>query len=164
VTFALAFVRRWVGGRVALTVQHNLRTAIFDRLMRLDFAGHDRLRTGQLVSRSSSDLGLVQQLLSTTPLLLGNLVLVVVSVVAMVFLSPQLTIVTAVVLPILAKLSLRLRAMVFPATWDAQQRAGEVAGVVDEAVSGVRIVKGFGAEEREIGRLGQVVGWRCRAS
>ena len=39
---------------------------------------------------------------------------------------------------------------VFPATWDAQQRAGEVAGVVDEAVTGVRVVKGFGQEEREL--------------
>ena len=35
VTFGLAFVRRWVGGRVSLGVQHDLRTAIFDRLMRL---------------------------------------------------------------------------------------------------------------------------------
>ena len=58
-TFGLAFVRRWFGGRVSLAVQHGLRTAIFDRLMRLDFAGHDRLRTGQLVSRASSDLGLI---------------------------------------------------------------------------------------------------------
>ena len=60
VTFGLAFVRRWFGGRVSLSVQHQLRTAIFDRLMRLDFAGHDQLRTGQLVSRASSDLGLIQ--------------------------------------------------------------------------------------------------------
>ena len=48
---------------------------------------------------------------------------------------------------------MQLRTTVFPATWEAQQRAGEVAGVVDEAVTGVRIVKGFGAEDREIERL-----------
>ena len=41
---------------------------------------------------------------------------------------------------------------VFPASWDAQQRAAEVAGVVDEAVSGVRVVKGFGQEDRELER------------
>jgi ATP-binding cassette subfamily B protein len=46
-----------------------------------------------------------------------------------------------------------MRATVFPATWDAQQRAAEVAGVVDEAVSGVRVVKAFAAEEREVARL-----------
>ena len=41
----------------------------------------------------------------------------------------------------------------FPAQWDALQRAGEVAGVVDEAVSGVRVVKGFGQEDRELATL-----------
>jgi ATP-binding cassette subfamily B protein len=46
-----------------------------------------------------------------------------------------------------------MRDRVFPATWVAQQRAADVAGVVDEAVSGVRVVKAFAAEEREVGRL-----------
>ena len=152
-TFGLAFVRRWVGGRVSLGVQHDLRTAIFDRLMRLDFAGHDRLRTGQLVSRASSDLGLIQQLLAFLPIMLGNIVLVVIALIAMTILSPTLTLVMVVALPLMGVTAMRLRTTVFPATWDAQQRAGEVAGVVDEAVTGVRIVKGFGAEQREIDRL-----------
>ncbi|MDH4077539.1 MAG: ABC transporter transmembrane domain-containing protein, partial [Acidimicrobiia bacterium] len=156
ITFGLAYVRRWVGGRVGLRVQNDLRIAIFDRLMRLDFAGHDALRTGQLVSRSSSDLGLIQGLLSFLPILLGNVVLIVLSLVAMVWLSPLLSLVMVATLPLLALAAVRLRSTVFPATWDAQQRAGEVAGVVDEAVSGVRIVKGFGAEDREIERLGAV--------
>jgi ATP-binding cassette subfamily B protein len=154
-TFGLAFVRRWVGGRVSLGVQHDMRTSIFDRLMRLDFAGHDRLRTGQLVSRASSDLGLIQQLLAFLPIMLGNIVLVIVALVAMIWLSPTLTVVMVVAVPLMARAALRLRTTVFPATWDAQQRAGEVAGVVDEAVTGVRIVKGFGAEQREIERLGR---------
>jgi len=156
ITFGLAFVRRWVGGRVGLSVQHDLRTSIFDRLMRLDFAGHDKLRTGQLVSRASSDLGLIQQLLAFLPIMLGNVVMLVIALVAMVVLSPTLTLIMAVALPLMALAAIRLRTTVFPATWEAQQRSGEVAGVVDEAVSGVRIVKGFGAEQREIERLGAV--------
>lgn len=155
ITFGLAFVRRWYGGRVSLAVQHDLRTSIFDRLMRLDFAGHDRLRTGQLVSRASSDLGLIQQLLAFLPIMLGNIVMLIISLTAMVILSPVLTLVMVVALPLMAVTALKLRTTVFPATWEAQQRAGEVAGVVDEAVTGVRIVKGFGAEHREIERLGQ---------
>ena len=153
ITFGLAYVRRWVGGRISLTVQHTLRTAIFERLMRLDFAGHEQLRTGQLVSRASSDLGLIQQLLAFLPIMLGNLVLLVIALVTMTILSPTLTLVMVATLPLMAVIALRLRTTVFPASWDAQQKAGEVAGVVDEAVSGVRIVKGFGAENREIERL-----------
>jgi ATP-binding cassette subfamily B protein len=154
ITFGLAFVRRWVGGRVSLAVQHDLRTSIFDRLMRLDFAGHDTLRTGQLVSRASSDLGLIQQLLAFLPIMLGNVILVLIALVAMLILSPELTLIMAVALPLMAFTALKLRTTVFPATWFAQQRAAEVAGVVDEAVTGVRVVKGFGAEAREIERLG----------
>ncbi|MBW3668707.1 MAG: hypothetical protein KY443_05785, partial [Actinobacteria bacterium] len=47
VRFGAAFVRRYTGGRVALDVQHDLRTAIYDRLQRLDFARHDEMQTGQ---------------------------------------------------------------------------------------------------------------------
>jgi len=153
VSFGSAVVRRWVGGRVSLDVQYDLRNAIYERLQRLDFAGHDQLQTGQLVSRASSDLGLIQGLLAFLPIMLGNLVMVVLSLAIMLILSPALTLVMVVALPLLAVVALRLRRKVFPATWDAQQRAGEVAGVVDEAVSGVRVVKGFGQEDRELAHL-----------
>ncbi len=152
-SFTAAYVRRWVGGRVSLDVQFDLRNAIYERLQRLDFAGHDSLQTGQLVSRASSDLGLIQGLLSFLPIMLGNLVMLVLSLIVMTVLSPPLTAVMLVTLPILLVLTLKLRRTIFPATWDAQQRAGDVAGVVDEAVTGVRVVKGFGQEDRELARL-----------
>ncbi len=152
-SFGCAYVRRWVGGRVSLEVQYDIRNAIYGRLQRLDFAGHDKLQTGQLVSRASSDLGLLQTLLGFLPIVVGNIVLLVVALVVMIILSPLLTIVTLIALPLLLALSMRMRALVFPATWHAQQRSGEVAGVVDEAVTGVRVVKGFGQEDREQARL-----------
>ena len=153
VTFIGAYVRRYVGGRVALDVQYDLRTSIFERLQRLDLAGHDHMRTGQLVSRASSDVGLLQGILSFLPITAGNLVTLLVSVVVMAVLSPILTAVALVAVPALLIVMVRLRLRVFPASWDAQQRAGEVAEVVEEAVSGVRVVKGFGQERRMIGDL-----------
>jgi len=151
--FGAAHVRRFVGGRVGLGVQHDLRTAIFERLQRLDFARHDEAQTGQLVSRAGADVTLVQGLLAYLPLQTGNLVLLAVSLVVMAVLSPLLTLVALTVVPALLLLALRLRTTVFPAAWDAQQKAAEVAGVVDESVTGVRVVKGFGQEERELSRL-----------
>jgi len=153
--FAAAHVRRFVGGRVALAVQFDLRNDIYERLQRLDFARHDDFQTGQLVSRAGSDVALVQGLLAFLPLMSGNLVMLVVSLAIMVVLSPLLTLVTLVVVPLILVVALRLRTTVFPATWDAQQRAAGVAGVVDEAVTGVRVVKGFGQEQRELERLTQ---------
>jgi ATP-binding cassette subfamily B protein len=156
ISFAAGYVRRYVGGRVALDVQFDLRNAIFERLQRLDFATHDELPTGQLVSRASTDLGLIQGLLAFTPIMLGNLVMVVVSFIVMLVLSPPLTLVALVCLPALLIVALKLRTSLFPATWVAQQRAAEVAGVVDEAVTGVRVVKGFGQEQRELDNMAVV--------
>jgi ATP-binding cassette subfamily B protein len=151
--FGLSFVRRFYGGRIALDVQYDVRNDIYDRLQRLDFARHDELETGQLVSRSSSDVGLLQGLLQFLPLVSGNVVMVLLSVGIMFWLSPVLTLVALLVVPAVVAVALRLRTTMFPAAWHAQQRAAEVAGVVDEAVTGVRVVKGFGQEERELARL-----------
>src|SRR3954452_24831354 len=153
VNFVLSYVRRFVGGRFAFDVQHDLRTTIFERVQRLDFARHDQLPTCQVVSRASSDLALVQALLSFLPLATGNVVLLVLSLVVMLVLSPLLTLIVLAIVPALLFVSLRLRRGMFPAQWDSLQRAGEVAGVVDEAVNGVRVVKGFGQEDRELASL-----------
>ena len=156
--FFAAYVRRFVGGRVSLDVQFDLRNAVYERLQRLDFASHDQLQTGQLVSRASSDIGLLQGLLAFLPIMLGNLVLLVIAIVVMLILSPPLALVALGAIPLLLVVALRLRRTIFPASWDVQQRAGEVAGVVDEAVTGVRVVKGFGQEDRELHRLADVGG------
>ena len=147
------YIRRWRGGQFSLFVMFDLRNAIYERLQRLDFAGHDQLHTGQLVSRSSSDVGLIQGLLQFLPIMSGNVVMVAFSVVIMFVLSPPLALIMLVSLPVLLAVALRMRSTVFPATWHAQQEAGVVAGVVDEAVTGVRVVKGFGQEDRELAHL-----------
>jgi ATP-binding cassette subfamily B protein len=149
VNFAGIYLRRYRGGRVSLDVQHDLRTELFDSLSRLDGARQDEIRTGQLVGRSISDLNMVQGIMSMVPVTLGNIVLFVVSLGIMVVLSPVLTLVTVAVAPALWMIALASRRKLFPASWDAQQQSGEVVGLVDEAIGGVRVVKGFGQEEQE---------------
>ncbi|HEX3189528.1 MAG TPA: ABC transporter ATP-binding protein [Streptosporangiaceae bacterium] len=153
VNFYGIYLRRYRGGRLSLDVQHELRTDLFDSLSRLDGARQDEMRTGQLVGRAISDLNMVQGLLSMVPVTLGNIVLFVLTIGIMVALSPVLTIVTVAVAPALWVIALASRRKLFPASWDAQQQSGEVAGVVDEAIGGVRVVKGFGQEEQEQERL-----------
>src|SRR6202043_3707232 len=121
--------RRYIGGRVSLDVQYDIRNTIYDQLQRLDFARHDEMQTGQLVSRANSDVGLVQGLLAFLPIMSGNLLLLVASLVIMIY-SPLLTAVSLVVVPLIGLVTLRMRDKLFPATWDAQQQEGAVAGVV----------------------------------
>jgi len=147
--FAGIYLRRYRGGQLSLDVQHAMRTELFDALSKLDGARQDEIRTGQLVGRSISDLNMVQGLMSMVPVTLGNLVLFVLTLVIMLVLSPILTIVTLAVTPPLWLIALASRRKLFPASWDAQQQSGEVVGLVDEAIGGVRVVKGFGQEEQE---------------
>ncbi|MCU1616766.1 MAG: transporter [Frankiales bacterium] len=151
--FAAGFVRRYLAGRLSLDVQYDMRNDLAASLARLDGPQQDRLQTGQVVSRSISDVTLVQGLLAFLPNLAGNLLLFVVSLGVMLWLSPLLTVVALAVGPALWWVALRSRRDLFPANWAAQQQAGAVAGDVEAAVTGVRVVKGFGQERRELDRL-----------
>jgi len=153
IAFGAAFVRRYRGGRVSLDVQYDLRNAMFDRLQALDFESHDAMPTGQLVSRANSDATLVQSLLAYFPNVTSNVLLLIASLVIMLVLSPLLAIVSLVVAPSLVVIAYRMRTRMFPASWDGQQREGDVAQIVDDDVNGVRIVKAFGQERRELNRL-----------
>ena len=153
VNFGAVYLRRYVGGRLALDVQHDLRTDLFGSVSRLDGARQDEMSTGQLVSRSIADIRMVQSLLQMMPVSIGNVLLFVFSFAIMLALSPLLTVVAFVVAPALWMIALASRRKLFPASWHASQQAGEIAGIVDESVGGVRVVKGFGQEEQELGRL-----------
>jgi ATP-binding cassette, subfamily B, bacterial len=153
INFGVSRTRRYLGGQIGIEVQNDLRTDVFDALTELDGQGQDNLETGQIVSRSSSDINMVAQLLGMMPMLLGNILLFGGSLVAMVVLSPLLTVIGFAVGPGLLVVTTLARRKLFPATWDAQQKTGALAGVVDGAVTGVRVVKGFGQEEQEVDKL-----------
>ncbi|MDX6354167.1 MAG: ATP-binding cassette, subfamily bacterial, partial [Streptomyces sp.] len=148
--FGAAFTRRYRSGRLSLGVQYDLRGDAFAALLRLSGAQQDDLRTGQIVSRSISDITLIQTLLQFLPNMTGNALMFLFSVVFMAVLSPLLTLVALVVGPLLWLIALRSRQDLFPANWHAQQEAAEVASAVEATVTGVRIVKGFGQEHREL--------------
>jgi ATP-binding cassette subfamily B protein len=154
IRFGSSFLRRWAGGRLSLDVQHDMRQDVFGALQGLDGSGQDRLRTGQVVSRANTDLQMVQSLLAMVPLSAGQVVLFVASLVIMLFLSPLLTVMALLVVPAVVLVTRLTRTRLFPATWAAQQSAAEVAEIVEEDVTGVRVVKAFGQEERELARLG----------
>jgi ATP-binding cassette subfamily B protein len=151
--FLGAHLRRYRGGKVALGVQYDLRNEMQAHLQRMDFTNLDRMPTGQLVARASSDTTLVQGLLMFIPMMSGNVLLMILSLGVMLWLSPPLALVSLIIAPALMVVSYRMRTKIFPATWDAQQKEGEVIQIVDEAVNGVRVVKAFGQERRELERV-----------
>ncbi|PVC96569.1 ABC transporter ATP-binding protein [Streptomyces sp. CS090A] len=154
--YIATYIRRYYGGRLALDVQHDLRTDMYTTITKLDGKRQDELSTGQVVGRATSDLQLIQGLLFMLPMTIGNVLLFLMSLVIMARLSLPLTLVALAVAPALWAIARRSRKRLFPATWYAQGQAAAVAGVVDGAVSGVRVVKGFGQEDQETGKLREV--------
>ncbi|WP_432156656.1 ABC transporter ATP-binding protein [Streptomyces sp. bgisy153] len=154
--YVLTYVRRYYGGRLALDVQHDLRTEMYGTITRLDGRRQDELSTGQVVGRATSDLQLIQGLLFMLPMTIGNFALFLISLVVMAWLSVPLTLVALAVAPALWWIARRSRTRLHPSTWYAQAQAAAVAGVVDGAVSGVRVVKGFGQEDQETGKIREV--------
>ncbi len=155
IRFATSYGRRWLAGRLALNVQHSLRVDLLTALHRYDGPRQDGLRTGQVVSRSISDLQLVQGLLAMAPLAGMSVFMSMLAAIVMLVLSPILAIVALLTVPAIAVVVYRIRPRLHAATWSAQQRAADLAQHVEETVTGVRVVKGFGQEARMVRVLEQ---------
>jgi len=149
VSFAGNYLRRRVNGKAAARSQRDLQLQVHHHMQYLDVAGRGRFRTGDVMSRATSDLTVIQIFLQQLGVAYGNLTLLVVALVAMVFLSPLLALVMAVAVPVFFVVTVRFRQRSFPASWTDQFYKGSVAGVVEEAVTGIRIVKAFGQEAQE---------------
>lgn len=152
-TFFASRIRRFRAAKVVLEVQYQIRNAVHEQLQRLDIGSHQSMPTGQLVSRISTDAGVMVRVLSYLPALSSNVLLIVVSLVVMVVLSPLLAVISALVVPALVLVVYKMRRQVRPATWDSQQRGAEVTQTVTQTVSGIRVVKAFGQEDHELDRF-----------
>ncbi|MFD6399622.1 ABC transporter ATP-binding protein [Nocardia sp. NPDC060249] len=152
--FGSSYARRVASSELSLGVQHDLRRDLFAALLRLNGREQAQLRTGQVVSRAITDVTLIQMFLQLIPMIAGNVALLAAVLVLMAVMSPALTVIALVVLPGLWIVTRRSQRQLFPANWDAQARAAEVAMQVEAAVAGVRVVKGFGQEQYELEQLG----------
>jgi ATP-binding cassette subfamily B protein len=151
--FVLNYLRRSYGARASLDVQDELRRAIHRKVNELDIVRHGEISIGDAMSRAAGDVTLVQAFLNQIPIFTANLTMLGVALVVMAWLSAPLSLVVAGFVPIFLVLAVRFRDRIFPASWNDQRLTAAVAGVVDEAVSGVRVVKAFAQEDWELSLL-----------
>lgn len=153
VRYVFQFGRRYCAGRMSNSAQHHLRVDILRSLQRLNGPEQDRLQTGQVVSRSISDLNLTQAMLAMLPLIAGYFLKIIVTLGLMLWISPKLTLIAVVLLPFLVWITAKSRPTLFAATWAAQQSVADLSTHVEETASGIRVVKAFHQEPREIATL-----------
>ena len=145
--------RRYYAFREARWTETQLRERLFGHILRLHIGYHDRSQTGQLMSRSSSDLQQIQAFVVMIPITLSNLAMVISVTVILALTNPLLTLVALAPLPLVNFAGRRFSSSIHPAVQAVQQEQAELATVVEETVSGVRVIKGFGAEAVQSAKL-----------
>jgi ATP-binding cassette subfamily B protein len=146
--------RRYWNGVASRRVESQMRRGFHDHLLFLDVGYHSDVNRGQLLSRVTSDLFQIQAVVGSAPYWLGSAALASAVAVILLVTSPMLAAVALVALPLVAVTSQRFSKRVRAAISDLQRERGALAGVVEETVSGIRAVKGFGAEPVMEDRLG----------
>ena len=126
----------YVSTKVGQRVMHDLRTAVYSHLQRMSLAFFTRTRTGEVQSRIANDIGGMQATVTTTATtLVSNLTTVVASIIAMIVLDWQLTIVSLILLPVFVWVSRRVGTERRRITRDRQRQLSTISSIVQESLS-----------------------------
>ncbi|MGH9045276.1 MAG: ABC transporter ATP-binding protein [Acidimicrobiales bacterium] len=147
------YVARYCLMRTAYEIEFDLRNIIYEHLAKMSFSFYDKVQSGQLISRANSDIRSVQMYLTFAPSILVQCSIALVAFAYMLSISVPLALVAMLPMPFVYVLGLQMRRSLFPVSWLIQARLADVATIVDENVNGVRVVKSFAAEQRELTTL-----------
>lgn len=140
------YLAEWISQRAA----YDIRNAIYDRLQRLSFAYHDKAQTGQIMSRATVDVESVRMFFSMGVLrLIYVVVLLVVVLILMLAMSWKVALVAWAFLPPAALRSIQVTTSLHPIWLKIQELQGRLGTVLQENLSGMRVVKAFSREARE---------------
>src|SRR5215211_7905032 len=146
--------RRIVSGRVSLAVELDLRNGLYGHLQALELGFFDRQQTGQLMSRATVDLQSIRFFLGYGLVWIAQSGLTIVfAAVAMFAKDASLAALALAPVPFVVAVAARYGRRSRPALQEVQQRLAELTAEAEENVSGVRVVKSFAAEERQLDRF-----------
>ena len=132
----------------------DLRTRVFDHLQRLSMPFYDREKAGVLVSRMTSDVDSLAELVQMGLVMFAmNTLLLVFSLVVLVIVSWQLALVCLVALPPVVLASIRFQRESNRAYLTIRDRIGHTLSRLQEGISGVRVIQAYGRESIEIDRF-----------
>jgi ATP-binding cassette subfamily B protein len=150
-------ITNYSGRRCLLTVayrlEYDLRHIVYQHYMGLSFPFYDRVSVGELISRANSDVRAVQMYLVMAPTILVQCGVLVVAFTEMGTVNIPLTLIIAISLPLTFLVGIAMRKQMFPVSWLIQARLAAVAGLVEENIEGVRVVKSFANEQEELDKL-----------
>jgi ABC-type multidrug transport system fused ATPase/permease subunit len=157
--WALTYARRMIAGRVSLGVEYDLRETMYAQLQRLELGFFDHQQTGQLMSRATVDLQAVRFFLGYgLVFILQSILTIVLTGIVMIAINPGLGAIALIPVPFVVVISYRYGRRARPAIQETQQRIAELTADAEENISGVRVVKAFAREPRQLQRFRATVG------
>ncbi len=155
---AFSVVRRLVAGRVSLGVEFNLRNRMYSHLQSLELGFFDSQQTGQLMSRATVDLNAIRFFLGYGLIFMAQSFLtILIAAGVMLAVNPPLAAIALAPMPFVIWVAYRYGRRNRPASQEVQQRIAELTADAEENVSGVRVVKAFAQEERQLRRFDHAV-------
>lgn len=150
----------WIAGQLGASLQEyvtrDLRNAVYDHIAHLPLSFFQKTKTGQILSRVITDTAetrlVLTQIVTSS---LQNSALVISYFVFLFMISAKLTLMALIIVPVLGGTLTPLLKKLRKGNRRKGNQHGEMTSVVQESVSGIRLVKSFGAENVEIGRFGQ---------
>jgi ATP-binding cassette subfamily B protein len=151
---AFSVSRRLVAGRVSLGVEYDLRNRMYAHLQSLEVAFFDEQQTGQLMSRATVDLQSVRFFLGYGLIFIAqSAITILVATGVMLAVNPGLAGIALAPMPFVLWAAFRFGTRNRPASQEVQQRIAELTAEAEESISGVRLVKAFAREERQLARF-----------
>jgi ATP-binding cassette subfamily B multidrug efflux pump len=151
------FLQGYLAERASQGVAYDLRDALFERIERLSFSYYDRVQTGQLVTRLTSDVEQIRSFAGSGVVQLANAVVMLIgTTVLLLYLDWQLALVALAIVPIIAVLLVRFVGRIRPLFTEVQQTLGKLNTVLQEDLLGVRVIRAFAREDYETARYTSV--------
>jgi ATP-binding cassette subfamily B protein len=151
------FLQGYLAERASQGVAYDLRDALFERIERLSFSYYDRVQTGQLVTRLTSDVEQIRTFAGSGVVQLANAVVMLVgTTVLLLYLDWQLALVALAIVPVIVVLLVRFVGRIRPLFREVQQTLGRLNTVLQEDLQGVRVIRAFAREDYETVRYSSV--------
>ncbi len=145
-----SYFEKYLTTSVGQWVMHDLRRVVYSHIQRLSLSFHDRKRTGDLISRVTSDIDAVQSFISTVLLgILVNILTLIGMMLVMLYLNWAFTIIALLVAPALFFVVYHYTHRIKRASRAMRRQEGEVVNVLEEVLSSIRVVKAFAREDYE---------------
>lgn len=150
--FVTQSLRRFFAGTFSVRIQHSLRTRMFRAIQSVDEQGARSFGTGQVISRTITDLTKVQGTVAMFPLMASSMLELVLIFAVVLWISPPIAGIVAVQIPLLFAVAYVSRTRLYGPSLASQQQAAVIAEQVERTISGVQVMKSFAQEPREVAR------------